>query len=245
MRRRRILILSGHQLQRLRDGEDADNDDNQVETRIQIFDIERVAVDPLQRLPADKRDHETEAEQQCGNHHGSPVRNDQQHGAEKRRHENVALAEQGAKVAKIGAEQDQRAERDKDREAAAKERGGIGERQRPCRLAPLCHRMAVIGCERVDRRARRVDQDRRNGPAIHARPVNPEQQDQRHQIVEEHRRRQKNGDGDGRADAGNGADHQTADGPDHQRHRHLRLGNVGQSLEKGVHALHRLRTRFS
>ena len=123
MRRGRILILSGHQLQRLRDGEDADNDDNQVESRIQIFDIERVAVDPLQRLPADKRDHETEAEQQCGNHHGPPVRDDQQHGAEKRRHENVALAEQGAKVAKIGAEQDQRTKRDKDREAAAKKRG--------------------------------------------------------------------------------------------------------------------------
>ena len=126
MRRRRILILAGHQLKRLRDGKDADNDNNQVETGIEIFDIERIAVDPLQRLTADKRDHETEAEQQCGNHHGSPVRNDQQHGAEKRRHENVALAEQGAKVAKIGAEQDQRAERDKDREAAAKERGGIG-----------------------------------------------------------------------------------------------------------------------
>ena len=173
------------------------------------------------------------------------MRDDQQNGAEKRRHENVALAEQGTKVAKIGAEQDQRAKRDKDREAAAEERGGIGERQRPCRLTPLCHRMTVIGCKGVDRRARRVDQDRRDRPAIHARPVNPQQQNQRHQIVEEHRRRQKNGNGNGRADTRNGADHQTADGPDHQRHRHLRFGYVGQSLEKGVHVLHRLRTRSS
>ena len=173
------------------------------------------------------------------------MRDDQQNGAEKRRHENVALAEQGTKVAKIGAEQDQRAKRDKDRETAAEKRGGIGERQRPCRLAPLCHRMTVIGCKGVDRRARRVDQDRRDRPAIHARPVNPQQQNQRHKIVKKHRRRQKNGNGDGRADSRNGTNHQTADGPDHQRHRYLRLGYIGQSLEKGIHVLYRLRTRFS
>ena len=63
----------------------------------------------------------------------------------------------------------------RDTDDAAEEAGGVGQRQRPPRLAPGGHREAVIGGQRVDRGARRVDQDRGDRAAIHRRAVDAEQ----------------------------------------------------------------------
>ena len=72
-------------------------------------------------MPPDQRDQESDAEQQRRDNHCLPVSKNQKNGAKQRRHENVPLAEQRAKITQIGAEHDKRGKRHENGEAAAEE----------------------------------------------------------------------------------------------------------------------------
>ena len=163
------------------------------------------------------------------------MREDQQHHAQHRRHEDVAAAEQRPQIPQVGPEDQQRDQRRHDREGAAEERRAIGQRQRARRLTPAGHGVAVVGGQGVDRRTGCVDQNRRDRPAIHRRAVDPEQQHQRHQIGQEYGCGQQDGDGNRRTNARHSPDDQPTDRTNQQRDQHLRIEKIAQTGHQCIH----------
>ncbi len=163
------------------------------------------------------------------------MREDEEDHAENRCHEDVALPEERSKVPQVVIESDKAGERCEDRKASAEEGRRIRERQRAVGVAAAGHRISVIGGERIDRRARRVDQDGGNGAAVHARAVDAEQENKADEVVEKHGRGQECGDGDRRSDSGNCSDDEAAYGADGHGDEHLGLHKVPDAFQERFH----------
>ena len=133
--------------------------------------------------------------------------------AEKRGEKNLSAAEMRSDKRQQWRQEGQAG----NREHPAEKRSRIGKRQGAARLAPPGHRIAVIGGERIDGRAGRVDQNCRKGTVIHRRSINPEQDGEVDKRFERECRRKKDRNGD--ADARDGADDHAADRTDRQRRR--------------------------
>ena len=197
-----VAAEAGGDPERFADGEEADGDGDDVDPVLELGHAEGEAALAGQGVDADEADREPEEEaDEAAHDRGAEQGRDREEGKDDQR-EVFGLAELQGDLDHERGDQRQAERGDGAGDEGADGGGGEGGGA----AAPLRHLVAFEGGDDRGGLARGVEQDRGRGAAVHAAVVDAGEHDEGADGLELVRDREKEGDGQGRADARQDAD---------------------------------------